>query len=115
MNGIFRDVYLMNRPANFIFDYFIQTQIKGDSAVVSIHTECVDDPLPVSADLFDPEGNKIVSVSFTDETLITLDHPSYYVKPKSIEFQGFLKAWHREYLEKQSQRRRISSHLMQNS
>lgn len=78
MNGIFRDVYLMNRPANFIFDYFIQTQIKGDSAVVSIHTECADDPLPVSADLFDPEGNKIVSVSFTDETLITLDHPELW-------------------------------------
>ena len=31
MSGIFRDVYLLNRPENIVYDYFTTTEIHGRS------------------------------------------------------------------------------------
>ena len=36
MSGIFRDVYILNRPKEFLEDYFIKTSIQADSAQVEI-------------------------------------------------------------------------------
>ena len=36
MSGIFRDVYLINRPEQILYDYFTTTRIQGDGASVEI-------------------------------------------------------------------------------
>ena len=36
MSGIFRDVYLLNRPENIVYDYFTTTEIQEDQAVITV-------------------------------------------------------------------------------
>ena len=36
LSGIFRDIYILKRPADFIFDYAVQTRIGDGEAVVSV-------------------------------------------------------------------------------
>ena len=35
MSGIFRDVYLLNRPENIVYDYFTTTEIQEDQSVIT--------------------------------------------------------------------------------
>ena len=37
MSGIFRDVYLLNRPENVVYDYFTTTEIQEEQAVITVH------------------------------------------------------------------------------
>ncbi len=75
MNGIFRDVYLMKRPSNFIFDYSIQTRLKDREAVISIHTDYMGDPIPVQAELSSPGKTESISFSFTGDTVLSIPEP----------------------------------------
>lgn len=36
MSGIFRDVYLLNRPENIVYDYFTTTEIQEDQSVITV-------------------------------------------------------------------------------
>ena len=60
MSGIFRDVYLIKRPKQCIYDYFINTKIEGDRAFVNISTKYLDETIPVKATVYDAE-NKVVT------------------------------------------------------
>lgn len=56
MSGIFRDVYLLNRPQQGIFDYFIRTDYSATSASVMVEVQYLKDPVPVTVKLYDKDG-----------------------------------------------------------
>lgn len=59
MSGIFRDVYLLRRPRNAVYDYFIQTELPGGSAgeaLVSIKLNYFHDVIPTRIRLLDQDG-----------------------------------------------------------
>ena len=61
-SGIFRDVYLLNRPADRIEDYVIGTDLSDDflRADLNIRFSFSRKPLPVSLTLISPDGSKIL-------------------------------------------------------
>ncbi len=61
MSGIFRDVYLLKRPENGIFDYFVTTAFKkkeGRQAEIQIRFSCFNQGAEGKAVLYDREGNQ---------------------------------------------------------
>lgn len=75
VSGIFRDVYLMKRPRQCIYDYFIHTQTEGGKAVVSIRTKYLDEVIPVKAAVYDGEGNKVADLIYQGDTRLTVNDP----------------------------------------
>lgn len=63
MSGIFRDVYLLNRPEEFIYDYFITTRLKQDSenttAFIDIKIKYFKDIVPTELVLTLADGTVI--------------------------------------------------------
>ena len=60
MSGIFRDVYLLKRPDQGVFDYFVHTKIKeAKEAEVSIDLTWFDRQMPVEAILYGADGSVI--------------------------------------------------------
>ncbi len=60
MSGIFRDVYLLRRPAEGIRDYFVHTAIgegaERQGAFVKVSVQFQKAPCPVGAELYDERG-----------------------------------------------------------
>lgn len=85
MSGIFRDVYLLNRPEQCIFDYFVTTKAAGPEADVKIKMKSLNGDVPVKAVLYDRDGNEagrgetVVSwesgEEYPGELLIRLENP----------------------------------------
>lgn len=67
MSGIFRDVYLLERPEEFIRDYTIRTHLneKQDSAMVTIDFEPIGNPI-IQCTLKDAGGNIVNKSEVTD-------------------------------------------------
>lgn len=59
MSGIFRDVYLLKRPEQGIFDYFIRTKQTGAKAVVTADISYYNAVVPTTATLYDAEERAI--------------------------------------------------------
>ncbi len=53
MSGIFRDVYLIRRPENHVFDFFATTQITDNGASVLVRIKPLKGGIPVSLRLYD--------------------------------------------------------------
>lgn len=75
MSGIFRDVYLLTRPKQCIFDYYIHTFYDSKKAVVNIETDYLDETIPVKATLYDATGNKIEDIIYSENASFEIDHP----------------------------------------
>lgn len=75
ISGIFRDVYLMKRPQQCIYDYFINTKIEDDEAFVSIRTNYLDEVIPVKTSLYDAEGIKITDFIYKGDTGFAIKEP----------------------------------------
>ena len=76
MSGIFRDVYILRRPENFIYDYFVRTSIvSGDSARIDISIKYRGGELPVTATLSDGEGRPLLRETFCGAAALTLENP----------------------------------------
>lgn len=58
MSGIFRDVYLLKRPEQFIFDYFVTTKLAGPEAGIKIKMKSLKGEVPVKAVLYDRDGKE---------------------------------------------------------
>lgn len=56
MSGIFRDVYLLKRPKEGIFDYFVKTVPGKGQASVSVDLTFFHHKMPVKVCLYDAEG-----------------------------------------------------------
>lgn len=57
MSGIFRDVYLLKRPKQLLFDYFTTTQAAVDCATVNIKAAFLGEAVPVKIAIYDKENN----------------------------------------------------------
>ncbi len=75
MSGIFRDVYLMKRPKQCIYDYFIQTRIGEGEAFVSIRTKYLDEVIPVKASVFDEQGKLVVDFVYKGDSGFSVREP----------------------------------------
>ncbi len=60
MSGIFRDVYLLTRPAEGVYDYFVTTKLPSEktngNAFVSVRLRYFRDRIPTVLKLLDQEG-----------------------------------------------------------
>ncbi len=72
MSGIFRDVYLLRRPEEGIFDYFVKAQPSEDykSGRVEISFKYLNQPVDVKASLFDREGKRISETEVKDQKAV---------------------------------------------
>lgn len=72
MSGIFRDVYLLKRPENGVYDYFITTETAdpccGGDASVTIRLNYFHEVIPTELTLCDAEGNLAASTTVYPET-----------------------------------------------
>ena len=68
MSGIFRDVYLLNRPEEGIFDYFIITQQTESVAEVHIRLSYFEQVVPTGICLYDAQGVEILKHQIQQST-----------------------------------------------
>lgn len=66
MSGIFRDVYLLKRPKQCVWDYWIQTKITEAKADISIQMQYFDRAVPTSFTLLDA-ANRIVGTAAVEK------------------------------------------------
>lgn len=66
MSGIFRDVYLLKRPEQGIFDYFTTTELKKDGALIKIRTRFFQQSIPVQITVYDAEGTAVKNGTLTE-------------------------------------------------
>ena len=59
MSGIFRDVYILTRPENAVFDYFVTTKLDGANGVLNIRVKYFHEPVPAKLTLSDADGNPV--------------------------------------------------------
>lgn len=75
MSGIFRDVYLLRRPEQCIFDYFIQTYVERESAGIHMQFSYLGHPVPVTAILYDKEDHMVYQGICQDNLEFTVEKP----------------------------------------
>lgn len=68
MTGIFRDVYILKRPENVLYDYFTKTEIQGEKAKVEIQAsflgeKCISKDLEIQ--IRDMQGNLVQKGKFS--------------------------------------------------
>jgi len=64
MSGIFRDVYLLKRPRQFLFDYFTTTEIGEERAKVTVRGNFRQKSIPTEIEIFDASGVLAASGNF---------------------------------------------------
>ncbi len=88
-SGIFRDVYLLTRPENYIFDYRTQTVLKNHYRDADVHINLIfaGEEMPVSCRLISPGGSvaaegtavgKQIDFSLKGVTLWNAEEPNLY-------------------------------------
>ena len=77
MSGIFRDVYLLERPEQCIYDYFIHAvpEADGGKGRIQIQTSYLDQVIPVTARLYTADNRLIRKIIFENETELVIDEP----------------------------------------
>ena len=58
MSGIFRDVYLLRRPENVVYDYFVTTTLGRSDATVTVRASYIGEEVPVKVMLCDRKTGK---------------------------------------------------------
>lgn len=61
MSGIFRDVYLLKRPEEAVFDYFVRTEISDAHACVNVSLNYFQNVIPTEVTICDREGKIVAS------------------------------------------------------
>ena len=72
MTGIFRDVYLLQRPEKAISDYRVSTKVKENKAEVSLDVKLTE-KTEVRVVLEDQEGNLVCEEEITEEGTLVLE------------------------------------------
>ncbi len=70
MSGIFRDVYILNRPDNHIKDFYVKTTA-GKTSTVVINIDS-DSPINAQYTLFSPSGEEVASAK-TNESSVSFE------------------------------------------
>ena len=79
MSGIFRDVYLLNRPENVVYDYFTTTEIQEEQAVITVQASYRGKAVPTKFTLYDAEHREVASQVFQENTDIAYTHKAVFV------------------------------------
>ena len=79
MSGIFRDVYLVNRPENVVYDYFTTTKIQEEQAVITVQASYQGKAVPTKLTLYDAEHKEIASQVFHENTGTVYTHKAVIV------------------------------------
>ena len=74
-SGIFRDVYLLERPVSHITDFFIHTSKEGG---VLVDFSFCGPVLPVKMTILDPDGNKLEGMNVESPRMWTAEEPVLY-------------------------------------
>ncbi len=74
MSGIFRDVYLLKRPEKAVRDYFVKTKIREKTAEVSVEIAYFQEPVPVTASLYDKD-NQLADQAMCQGNCLHLEIP----------------------------------------
>ena len=61
MSGIFRDGYLLKRPEEGIYDYFVHTQIEEENAQIQVEFQYLNKPVSTKISLYDQAGNLVAA------------------------------------------------------
>uniref|UniRef100_UPI0040575F84 glycoside hydrolase family 2 TIM barrel-domain containing protein n=1 Tax=Agathobacter sp. TaxID=2021311 RepID=UPI0040575F84 len=68
MSGIFNDVYLLHRPKDVIFDYFIKTSHNETMAEVEIELKYSSHVIPANVSVFDADGMAVAKQDIALDT-----------------------------------------------
>ena len=74
MSGIFRDVYLLNRPEQCVYDYFVKTKLDREAgkARVNIGFSYLDKEIPVKVSVQDADGKTVAQESGTGHVTLSM-------------------------------------------
>lgn len=93
MSGIFRDVYLLKRPTECIYDYFLHPTYGGEKGKLKVELEFVGKSVPVTFRLLDAEENVVAA---TNEIMAnTKASDERYTHLAEMEFED-VKLWNPE-------------------
>ena len=70
MSGIFRDVYLLKRPENGIFDYFIRTSHTEKKASIKVELSYLEQVAPTTITLYNMEGAQVAQTQIKEGTSV---------------------------------------------
>lgn len=73
MSGIFRDVYLLRRPEEVLYDYFIKTSHTKNKAAVSVKLDWLNEQIPTVVSIYDKDGICIGREEVTDKDKVELE------------------------------------------
>lgn len=74
-SGIIRDVYLLKRPENVIYDYFVHTDLKGN---VKIDLSYLGNPSSVNVSIFDQDNSCIWQNQCEEKIQIRIKDPKLW-------------------------------------
>lgn len=86
MSGIFRDVYLLKRPKECIYDYFVHPTYEDEKGMLAVELEFAGKSVPVTFRLLDAEGNEVASAKETKNNVNATDER--YTHLVEMEFQN---------------------------
>ena len=78
MSGIFRDVYLLNRPENMLYDYFTTTKSEKDQAVVTVQANYQGEAFPVKITVYDRERNIVAAQMLQEKRTSFYTHQAVF-------------------------------------
>ncbi len=78
--GIFRDVYLLRRPQNLLWDYFVKTacDFAANTATVTVETQQKGTQQPITCTLFDADGNTVASATGTGTLQLSVPNAHFW-------------------------------------
>ncbi len=84
MSGIFRDVYILKRPEEGIFDYFVNTRLYDGKGTLRVRISFFNEPVPVKLSVYDSGMNKIAAC----ENLSILEGDANYCRYAELEIKA---------------------------
>lgn len=78
MSGIFRDVYLLKRPEQCVFDYLIRAVPENGIGKLQIHTKYLDQKIPVKASLYDTDNHLLQELTYEGDAEMELKDPNLW-------------------------------------
>lgn len=85
MSGIFRDVYLLKRPQECIFDYFLHPTYEGSKGKLTVELEFAGESMPVTFRLLDATGKEVATTAEIKSNLEASDEGTYILQKWSLK------------------------------